>query len=110
MVDKEGIKIDQDKTKAILEIKPPKNLKQIREFVGKSRLRRFITPLASIIKPLHQLTKKNGECKWTPEHQQAFEEIKHILTNPRVMSAPLPNKEHLVYLTTSEEAIGILIA
>ncbi|PON49760.1 hypothetical protein PanWU01x14_227960 [Parasponia andersonii] len=80
VVDNEGIKIDQDKTKAILKIEPPNNLKQSGEFVGKI------------------------------SHLRRFEEIKHILINPRVMSAPLPNKKLLVYLTTFEEAIGTLIA
>ena len=61
-MDKEGIKIDQDKTKTILAMEPPQSLKHIQEFIGKiSYLRRFILALASIIKPLQQLTKKNIE-------------------------------------------------
>ena len=82
MVHKDGIKIDEDKAKAIMEIKPPQDLKQLRGFIGKiSYLRRFILALANIIKPLHQLTKKDTEYKWGPEHDRAFEEIKKILTN-----------------------------
>ena len=58
-VDKEGIKVDHDKVKAILAMEPPRNLTQIREFIGKiSYLRRFIPALASLIRPFHQLTKK----------------------------------------------------
>ena len=53
-VDKDGIKLDQDKSKAIQDMESPQNLKQIREFNCKiSYLRRFILALANIIKPLH---------------------------------------------------------
>ena len=69
-VDEDGIKLDQDKAKAILAMEPPQNQKQIREFIGKVYyLRRFIPALANIIKLLHQLTKKNIEYKWRREHQ-----------------------------------------
>ena len=61
-VNKKGIRIDQDKVKAILALEPPRNLKQIREFIGKiSYLRRFIPALASVIRPLHQLTMKGAD-------------------------------------------------
>ena len=83
----------------------------MRGFIGKiSYLRRFIPALASIIKPLHQLTKKDTKYKWGPEHDYAFEEIKKILTNSRVMVAPSPEKELLIYLVASDESVGILIA
>ena len=64
-VDKEGMKVDQDEVKAILTMEPPKNLNQIREFIGKiSYLRRFIPALANVNKPLHELTKKSVEYHW----------------------------------------------
>ena len=43
-------------------------------------------------------------------HQQAFEEIRGILANAHTMVAPSADKELLVYLAASKEAIGVLIA
>ena len=110
-IDKEGIKVDQDKVKAVLAMKPLRNLKQIREFIGKiSYLRRYIPALANVIRTLHQVTKKIVEYQWNDQHQQAFEELKQFLSNTHTMIAPSPDKELLVYLTASEEAVGVLIA
>ena len=72
-------------------------------------LSRFIPALANVIKPFHQLIQKGIEIGWSSEHEQAFE-IKKIFTDPQVPSAPLLEKDLLVYLTASYEAIGILIA
>ena len=73
-------------------------------------MRRFIPALVDIIRPLHHLTQKNIKYKWGVEHQRAFEAIKDILAHAHTLVAPLTDKELLIYLIASEEAMGVLIA
>jgi len=88
VVHKKGIKINQNKTKAILEIKPPSTKKEIQSLLGKIKfLGRFISNLSGrteAFSPLLRL-KKEDVFKWEPRHQKAFEEIKTYLMNQHVL-------------------------
>lgn len=60
IVQKEGLTVDPDKTQPVLEFPIPRNIKQLRRFLGMaSWYRRFIPQLAVISEPLTRLLKKN---------------------------------------------------
>ncbi|KAI5312508.1 hypothetical protein L3X38_041681 [Prunus dulcis] len=46
--------------------------------------------------------------KWEEQHQQAFEEIKHYLSNPPVLSPPKRGRPLKHYVPVSEVSIGSL--
>ncbi|XP_073138879.1 uncharacterized protein [Henckelia pumila] len=74
-----GVEVDQNKSKAILEARPPKNKKELQRFLGQvNYLRRFISNLAGKTKEFSQLLKlkESDEFMWEAHHQQAFEKIK----------------------------------
>ena len=51
IISKEGIRIDPARIEAILNISPPRNIKELQAFLGKTNfLRRFISNLAEIVK------------------------------------------------------------
>ncbi|MFG1569932.1 reverse transcriptase family protein [Staphylococcus aureus] len=59
IVTAEGIQIDPDKTKAILELEPPKNLRELRGLQGRlAYIRRFIANLSGRCQPFTKLMKK----------------------------------------------------
>jgi Reverse transcriptase (RNA-dependent DNA polymerase)/RNase H-like domain found in reverse transcriptase len=106
-----GIEIDPGKIKAITELSPPKNLKQLRSLQGQlAYIRRFIANLSGKIQPFTRLTKKNIPFKWDGECQRAFEEIKAYLLNPPVLAAPIPGKELILYTTALDGSLGALLA
>ncbi|CAL2254920.1 unnamed protein product [Prunus armeniaca] len=47
--------------------------------------------------------------KWEEQHQQAFEEIKHYLSNPPVLSPPKRGRPLKLYVSASEVSIGSLL-
>ncbi|CAL2259831.1 unnamed protein product [Prunus armeniaca] len=47
--------------------------------------------------------------KWEEQHQQAFEEIKHYLSNPPVLSPPKRGRPLKLYVSASEVFIGSLL-
>ncbi|KAF3336392.1 Retrovirus-related Pol polyprotein from [Carex littledalei] len=78
-----GIEIDPSKIKAIMELKPPQNLKQLRSLQGRlAYIRRFIANLSGKIQQFTRLTKKDVPFKWDSDCQVAFERIKQYLLHP----------------------------
>lgn len=66
----------------------PKNLKQLREFLGLAGYyRQFIKSYGMISKPLTNLLKKDG-FGWIGEAEQAFTDLKYALSNAPVLALP----------------------
>ncbi|NAU33237.1 hypothetical protein EE082_27575, partial [Klebsiella pneumoniae] len=106
-----GIEIDPSKIKAILEMKPPRSLTQLRSFQGRlAFLRRFISNLAGRCQPFAILAKKDTRFVWDERCQEAFESIKRYLTSPPVLAAPIPGKPLILYTAALDESLGALLA
>jgi len=106
-----GIEIDPSKIKAILEMPPPQNLKELRSLQGRlAYIRRFIANFAGRIQPFTRLTKKDIPFSWDENSQQALDGIKSYLLNPPVLVAPIPGKELILYTTALDESLGALLA
>ena len=59
-VSAEGIKMNDDKVKAILEWPTPKTVRSVRSFLGLANFyRRFIKDYAQVARPLNDPTKKD---------------------------------------------------
>ncbi|CAJ2642293.1 unnamed protein product [Trifolium pratense] len=113
VVHKKGIEINQNKTKAILETKPPTNKKQLQSLLGKINfLRRFISNLsgkAQAFSPLLRL-KKEDVFTWGQDQQEAFDEIKKYLSNPPTLMPPIRNKFMKLYISASNTTLGSMLA
>ena len=69
----DGLTTDPEKTRTIQEWPTPKNLKEVRSFLGLcSYYRRFVQGFSEIASPLHELTKKKHRFGWTPECEDSF--------------------------------------
>ena len=113
LVHQKGIEIDQNKAKAVMEARPPRNKKELQSLLGKINfLRRFIANSAGKMKAFSPLLKlKNAnEMVWGPEQQEAFEQIKKALASPPVLVPPTPGKPLKLYIAAAEESIGCLLA
>ena len=113
VVHKKGIKINQNKTKAIVETKAPSTKKELQSLLGKIHfLRRFISNLSGKTQAFSPLLrqKKEDVFKWEPEHQKAFEEIKSYLINPPIISPLLKNRVMILYIAASDFTVGSMLA
>nr|XP_011313386.1 PREDICTED: uncharacterized protein LOC105272851 [Fopius arisanus] len=89
VVNSAGLQVDPDKTAAVVEFPAPKNLKQIRRFLGMaSWYRRFIPEFATVAQPLTRLTKVKQPWVWETEQQEAFEALKKHLTSAPTLACP----------------------
>ncbi|PKU62093.1 putative mitochondrial protein [Dendrobium catenatum] len=106
-----GIEIDPNKIKAITEMPPPRNLRQLRSLQGHlAFIRKFISNLSGRCQPFSKLMKKDVRFKWDAECQEVFDSIKKYLLNPPILVAPILGKPLILYTTALEESLGALLA
>jgi hypothetical protein len=85
-----GIECSPKKIRAIQEWPVPKNVGEVRSFVGLATwFRRFLRGFSNQISPLTALTRKDVPFLWSPEAQNAFESVKAALTSAPVLALPL---------------------
>ena len=85
MVSQRGIKANPDKIRVIIEMTPPRNVKEVQSFNGKvAALNRFVSRATNKCLPFFRTLKKSFE--WTAECQQAFEELQAYLSAPPLLS------------------------
>ncbi|XP_059669124.1 uncharacterized protein LOC132314258 [Cornus florida] len=113
LVHKRGIKVDQNKVKAIINARAPANKKQVQRFLGQvGFLRRFISNHAGRVHVFSTLVKLKSHEKfhWDESHQKAFDKIKEYLANPPVVMPPRKKWSLKLYLSAAEESIGSMLA
>lgn len=99
--------MNPEKVSAVAEMPRPADLKEVRRFTGMaSWYRRFVKDFASIISPLHALTKKDAKFVWREECERAFVEIRERLMSAPVLTTPDFPKDFDLYCDASR-GIGL---
>lgn len=81
--------MDPAKVEAIKNWPQPKNLHEVRSFLGLcSYYHRFIRRFAKLVSPMHALQKKGTVFVWTEKENMAFEVLKEKLTTDPVLILP----------------------
>ena len=81
VVDDQGLHASTEKIEAVLRAPQPRNVKELRSFLGMMNYsRKFIPNLATILKPLTLLLQKHCRWVWRAEQARAFKEAKQLLT------------------------------
>jgi len=78
MILEEGkVSMDPTKLKGIKDWPEPTTVKQTRSFLGFGNFyRRFIRKYSDVARPMNELLQKDRQFEWTPEAQEAFDELK----------------------------------
>ena len=85
MVSQKGIEANPDKIQSIMEMAPPRNVKEVQSLNEKiTALNRFVLRATDKCLPFFRMLKRSFE--WTVECQQAFEELKAYLSSPSLLS------------------------
>lgn len=111
IVSGDGLRVDPDKIKAIVDIPVPRNPKEIRQFTGMaSWYRRFIPNFASRMAPLTSLLKRRNRFDWTPESETAFQDIKSCLITAPILSCPDFSRPFTISCDASGVGIGAVLS
>jgi hypothetical protein len=101
LVHEGGIEVGKKSMKAIDEVVPPTNLKELQSLLGKINfVRRFISNLSQKVLPFSPLLriKKDQKFVWGDEQQKSFNEIKEYMKEPPVLVPPQLNKPFKLYV------------
>ena len=105
-----GIKPQTEKIKAISEMKPPKNQKGVREFLGMvGYYRRFINRFADAARPMTKLVRKETKFDWSEGCQAGFEYLRSCLTKAPILKYPDPSKRYVVFTDASDQAAAAVL-
>jgi hypothetical protein len=105
-----GIAADPSKVKDILGWKPPTTVHQVRSFLGLAGYyRRFIPDFSKLVKPITSLLKNDIKFNWSSKCDEAFEQLKILLTIAPVLAQPDINKPFDVYCDASGSGLGYVL-
>src|SRR5436190_12415161 len=109
VINSKGIFLDPEKVKAIQDMPPLRNLRELRELQGRlAYIKRFIANLSGKYQPFSKLMRKGISFVWDQQCQKAFDEIKRYLTSPPVLVVPVAGKHFLLYVLSRDHSLGAL--
>jgi hypothetical protein len=109
IVSHEGVKVDPNKIKAMMDWPIPKTLKNIRGFLGLTGYyRKFVRHYGRIETPLTTLTKKDA-FSWTPKETKSFEQLKEVMCKDPILTTPDFTKSCIVECDASGNGIGVVL-
>lgn len=83
----DGINPCEEKIAAIRDARPPKDASEVRSFMGIVQYSsKFMPDVASVAKPIQELTRKGVVFHWGNEQQAAFEELKRLITQAETLA------------------------
>lgn len=106
----DGIRPGTYKTEAVKLFPVPKNVHEVRQFVGlASYFRKFVKDFSVIARPLTKLTKKNEPWHFGPEQMKAYSTLKEKLISRPVLALYNPKAKLEVHTDASKLGIGAIL-
>ena len=110
MVTYHGIEVNLDQIKAINNLQPPQNPKEVHKLTGMTAaLNRFISRSADKCRSFFQLLHRWKRFEWTKEYVLAFQQLKDYLFRPPIMSKPEEEEVLFAYIVVASYAVSLVL-
>jgi len=107
VIELEGIKMEEEKVKGVLDWPTSKCVKDVQKFLGLANYyRRFIKGFTSIARLLHDMVKKDQKWNWTEKQEETFKKLKECFTKELVLAAPDLDKKMRMEVDALDYATG----
>jgi len=111
IVSQHGIEANPEKVSAITRMGLIRDVKGVQKVMGcLVALSRFISRLGEKALPLYWLLKKAEHFSWTPEAEEALDNLKKTLTSALVLVPPQPAEPLLLYVASTTQVVsGVVV-
>jgi hypothetical protein len=107
LVSMKGIEVNPDKIRAILQMQPPQNRKEVQKLTGSiAALNRFLVKLAEWSLSFFIVLRGSAKMEWGPEQQKAFEDLKLYLQQPSILSSPEQGQLLILHVFSTHSALS----
>ena len=111
LVTQDGLKPDKSKTKVVQGWPIPRNITDVRSFLGLcSYYRKFVPHFSTRAGPLTQLLEAGQEFQWSSTCQEAFEDLKAALTGNEIMAYPCDDGLYILDTDASDTGVGATLS
>jgi Reverse transcriptase (RNA-dependent DNA polymerase)/RNase H-like domain found in reverse transcriptase len=105
------VHMDDVKVEKVRKWLPPKNVTEVRKFLGfTGYYRYFIKDYSKIAKPLLLLTHNTTPWLWNDEQQKAFERLRDLMCQQPVLKQPDFSKPFAVFTDASAYGVGAILS
>ena len=110
MVTHRGIEVNPDQIKAINNLKPPRNAKEVQKLAGMiAILNRFFSRSADRCRPFYLLINKWKGFEWSEDCTAAFQQLKEYLSRTPIMSSPAADEVLYAYIAVAPHAMSLVL-
>ena len=107
LITDEGLKPDPKKVKAIQNMPPPTNKKELQTVLGMiTYLAKFAPQLSEITKPMRDLLGDDIEFIWDAAQEESLKKVKKIITDEPVLAYFDPKKPIVLQVDASKHGLG----
>ena len=111
VVSDHGVSTDPKKIEAVRTWPYPRTAKDVKSFLGLcSYYRRFVRGFADIARPLYKLTEEQREFRWTRECEDAFCQLKSLLTTAPILAFPTLDGLFILDTDASNTGLGAVLS
>lgn len=102
-----GIRPNGEKLTAILNMKVPENISEVRSFLGLANYyRRFVENFSDTAEPLMELTRNGNRFRWSEREQHAFASLRLAVANCPTLQFPRGDWDFILSTDASNVGLG----
>ena len=110
MFGENGLSADPHKVEAIKNVAPPSDKSEVKSLLGMANyVSRFIPNLATIVRPMREMTRENVPFVWSKSCNESLSKLKEGLTSDTVMSYFEPGLETELIVDASPCGLGAML-
>ena len=110
MVSQQGISVDRTKVEAVIKWERPKNVFEVRSFLGLAGYYgRFAENFSRIACLMTRLKRKGVNFDWKDKCEESFQELKKRLTIAPMLITPIIGERYIVYCDASRNGLGCVL-
>lgn len=105
------MKIQKQKTDAIMEWATPKSAQEMQAFLGlASCCRAFVNSFSTVAAPITAATRRRVKAhRWAEDQQAALQKLKQAFARPPVLQLLGQKKEHMLTTDASDAGLGAVL-